>query len=76
MYVTREELVKTRVKLAKQMNEYIINIGDEDIWYQWIALGVPDCPAEDDFEFFAEDDEEWIDLCELFGKLVIAEGAD
>lgn len=70
MYVTREELVKTRAKLAKEMNEYIINLGDEEIWFEWIALGVPDEPTEEDFEFFAENELEWLSLCELFGRLV------
>lgn len=76
MYVTREELVKTRISIAKQMNKYIINMGDEEIWDAWITEGIPDCPQEDDYEFFAEDDNEWMDLCTLFGRLVNAEGAD
>ena len=69
MTVTREELVKIRIKLAKQMNNYIINLGDEDIWWDWIQLGIPDAPQEDDFEFFAENDDDWIELCSLFEQL-------
>ena len=76
MYVTRKELLKTRVNIAKQMHEYIIKLGDEEIWSVWIMLGIPDEPDEEDFEFFTERDEEWEDLCKLFGKLVGAEGAD
>jgi hypothetical protein len=76
MYVTREELIKTRISIAKQMNKYIIDMGDEKIWMNWITVGVPDAPTEEDYEFIAENDEEWVDVCTLFGKLVGAEGAD
>lgn len=68
--MTRQELVKTRIDLAKQMNEFIINLGDEDIWEVWITTGIPDAPQEDDYEFFANDDDEWNELCGLFGRLV------
>lgn len=76
MYVTREELVKTRISIAKQMNRYIIDMGDEEIWMDWITVGIPDAPTEEDYESIAEDNEEWMDLCVLFGRLVNAEGAD
>ena len=52
------------------MNNFIINLGDEDIWEAWITTGIPDAPQEDDYEFFANDDNEWYELCELFGRLV------
>ena len=67
--VTHEELVQTRIKMLKEMNKYIIEMGDEEIWMDWITLGVPDEPSEDDYEFIAEDDDEWNNVCDLFGKL-------
>ena len=70
MMVERQELINTRITLAKQMNEFIINLGDEDIWEAWITTGIPDAPQEDDYEFFANDDDEWNELCGLFGRLV------
>ena len=70
MYVTREELVKTRISIAKQMNKYIIDMGNEEIWMDWITVGIPDTPTEEDYESIAEDNEEWMYLCTLFGKLV------
>ena len=73
MYVTREELIKDRINVAKAMNKYILEKGDEEIWFDWIALGVPDCPTEEDYEFIASDDDEWMDLCKLFGRLVNAD---
>ena len=70
MAITHEELIKTRITLLKQMNEYIINLGDEEIWMHWIYVGVPDEPSEDDYEFIAENEEEWLDVCKIFGQLV------
>lgn len=69
-YMTREELVQTRIELLKQMNQYIINIGDEEIWMDWIAVGVPDEATEEDYEFMANDEVIWCETCEIFGELI------
>lgn len=71
--VTHNDLIQLRKKLLKEMNTYIIEMGDEEIWMDWITLGVPDEPSEDDYEFIAENDDEWNDVCGLFGKLVVEE---
>lgn len=68
--MTRKELLKTRIEIAKQMNDFIINLGDEEIWETWITSGIPDEPQEDDYALFVIDDDEWNELCELFGTLV------
>lgn len=70
MTITHEELIKTRITLLKQMHEYIINLGDEEIWMHWICVGVPDEPSEDNYKFIAENEEEWLDVCKIFGQLV------
>lgn len=69
MKVTREELVATRKRLAEEMNTYIIEMGDESVWMAWIAGGIPDEPDEEDFVFVAENDDQWNNLCKLFGRL-------
>lgn len=66
----QNDIYELRVKLLKQMNDYIINIGDEEIWGDWILAGVPDEATEDDYNFIAHDEECWVDTCTLFGKLV------
>ena len=73
MTVTHNDLIQLRIKLLKEMNAYIIEMGDEEIWMDWITLGVPDEPSEDDYEFIAENDYEWNDVCGLFGKLAVEE---
>ena len=47
----QNDIYECRVKLLKQMNDYIINIGDEEIWGDWILAGVPDEATEDDYDF-------------------------
>ncbi len=70
MTVVSEEMVTIRKKLLKDMHQYIIEMGDEDIYMDWTTLAVPDEPCEADFQFIAEEDENWIDTCRLFGTLV------
>ena len=66
----REELIQTRIELLKQMNQYIINIGDEEIWMDWITLCVPDEATEDDYQYMAEDSSTWNYTCKIFGDLI------
>ena len=73
MTVVNKEMVAIREKLLKDMHNYIIEMGDEDIYMDWVTLAVPDEPCEADFQFIAEEDENWIDVCTLFGKLVKAD---
>ena len=61
--------VMTRIELLKSMNEHIINIGDEDIYDDWFALGVPDEPSYDDYEFIAENDDEYEAVTKLYHAL-------
>ena len=68
------ELQKTRVELLKGMHNYIVNLGDESIYGAWILTGIPDSPDENDFRFFATDNEEWGYICRLFARLTIEKG--
>lgn len=65
-----KEMVGIRIKLLKDMHQYIIEIGDEEIYMDWVTLAVPDEPREDDFESIAEDNENWIYCCKTFYRLV------
>jgi len=62
---------KTRVELLKGMNTYMLQLGDETLLGAWFLTGIPDCPDEEDFEFFATDDDEWNYIVRLFGRLTI-----
>jgi len=68
----REKKIALRVDFLKQMNKYVLeHIYDEEAHIGWLMLAIPDAPTEDDFLEIAEDDEEWADICEYFGKLVM-----
>lgn len=41
MFVTKEEMNKTRLNLVHQMHEYIMNTGDEDIYEIWNRDCIP-----------------------------------
>lgn len=69
MTVTKEEMRKTRLDLVHQMHNYIMNTEDEEIYEIWLRDAIPDCPCEEDFEYFADDASEFRELCELFGRL-------
>ena len=63
--------VKDRMKILRQMDAYIISHdSDESIWLTWIALGIPDGADDDDYEMIAKDEESWVEICTLFGKLI------
>lgn len=65
---------KTRVELLKEMNTYMLQLGNETLLGAWFLTGIPDCPDEEDFEFFATDDDEWNYIVRLFGRLTIERG--
>ena len=68
--MTRKEMYKIRLALVHQMHGYIMNTGDEEIFEVWSRDCLPDNPCEEDFEFFANDANEFRTLCEIFGHLV------
>lgn len=70
MEVTKNEMNKLRLDFVHQMHNYIMDTGDEDIYEVWARDGIPDSPSEEDFEWYAFNQQEFKYLCELFGKLV------
>lgn len=65
---------KARMSQLKAMHEVMINANDENIYMSWITCGVPDCPSDDDYEFIAEDDENYNEAVDLFIKLIQRKG--
>lgn len=60
---------RQRILKLKEMHKIMINISNEDYYFSWILTGVPDEPSEDDYEFIAENDEEYRDVCVTFARL-------
>ena len=75
MFVTKEEMNKTRLNLVHQMHEYIMNTRDEEIYEIWIRDCIPDDPCEEDFEYFT-DPVEFEKICSIFGYLARRDGLE
>lgn len=73
MVVSHEEIVRTRLRLTEQMNDYILRTKDEILIEMWQIGGIPAHPDEKDFEYYANDETEFRALCEFFGRLVYCE---
>jgi len=63
-------IIDFRVAQLKAMHEVMKNANDENIYMSWVTYGVPDCPNEDDFEYIAEDNDSYNEICDLFVELV------
>lgn len=68
------ETQKIRMNLLHDINEYMLRLGDETLLGAWFLTGIPDCPDEEDFELFATNDDEWVYICRLFGRLTYEKG--
>ena len=67
--MTRKELIKLRINFLWDFHKYIIELGDEKIYFAWIEEGVPDEPDEGIMREIAEDDEQWTDVVKVFSRL-------
>lgn len=68
-------MIKTRIAILQTMHEFVINkFNDEENIMEWLTYGVPDCPDESDYEFIAEDEENFNEIVDLFQKLKKKEG--
>ena len=59
----------TRLHNVKLMHETMIDMNNENCYFKWI-YEMPDEPQEDDFEWFAEDEERYMELYLYFVKLL------
>lgn len=58
-----------RLKNVKLMHDTMIDMNNESAYMAWI-YEMPDEPQEDDFEWFAEDEERYMELYDYFTKLL------
>lgn len=58
-----------RLNNVKLMHKTMLDMNNEDAYMAWI-WEMPDCPNEDDFEWFAEDEERYMELYNYFIKLL------
>ena len=58
-----------RLNNVKLMHKTMLDMNNEDAYMAWI-WEMPDCPNEDDFEWFAEDEDRYMELYNYFMKLL------
>lgn len=57
-----EKEIAKRVEILKKLHEYFIEIGDEDLYYEWIEWGVPDEPSDEDYNYIASHNQEFCEV--------------
>lgn len=70
MRLSFSEMIKTRMNLLQQMHNFILSIGDEEIYEEWVTSCVPDEPSEDDYEFIASNETLWNEITEKFIQII------
>lgn len=72
-----EQIRAKRIENVRNMHGLVCELNNEGAYEWWSIDGVPDCPSDpDDFEWFAEDDENYEELIELFLKILKRYGKD
>lgn len=64
------DILILKANILGGMNEYIHEVGDEDILDDWYAYGVPDGCDEDMLMEIAEDDKSFTDISKEFTALL------
>ena len=72
-----EQIKESRIANVRRMHDLVCRLNNEGAYMWWASEGVPDCPQDpDDFEWFAEDDENYEELVTLFLKILKRYGKD
>lgn len=58
--------MEDRISVLKSMHNIMIHMNNEDAYWRWVTLGVPDEPSEDDYIFIASNDESFKECVEHF----------
>jgi hypothetical protein len=66
----KEKMIKDRVTILKDMDSYVMNLVDEEVYDTWWTKGIPNEPDEEDFRVVAENDELWEYICKLFYSII------
>lgn len=67
----RNEMTILRANILGGMDSYIRELGDEEIWAEWIAYGVPDECSEDYLMEMAKDEPVFNEVSNLFAELIL-----
>lgn len=60
---------ENRLTMVKLMHETMVYMNNSIAYMNWI-YEMPDCPSEEDFVWFAEDEDRYMELYTYFTKLL------
>ena len=61
------DIITLRANIMGGMNEYIKELGDEEIYMKWIMVFPDECD-EDELMEMAEDEKIWLDVVKCFAR--------
>ena len=67
-------LTDMRIDSLRQMQDYICNMGNDDLWYNWNDK-IMEPIYEDLFKIIANNDDYWKNACKVFNENIISKKA-
>ena len=67
---TIDTVIVSRVEALKAMHTLCTYLNDEDGYFEWIELGVPDDPDKSDFIEIASDESYFDEVAEVFYNVI------
>jgi len=61
-----DKTIEKRAKVLKELNDLILDTGDEDIFERWFMLGIPDGATAFDYCEIASRTDTFCDMLECF----------
>jgi len=71
-----EQNKKERIEILKQMHNIMLHMNNENAYYDWIQLGVPDCPSKEDYEYISDNNDDFNESVEWFVRCIKVYGKD
>lgn len=58
--------MEDRINLLMSMHNIMLHMNNEDAYWSWVILGVPDQPSRNDYEFIASNEDAFRECVEHF----------
>ena len=62
--------LKDRINTLRKYHQQIIDLGDEEAYEWWIAVGVPDEPTTSEYSYIAQSPSEYEETVRLAEKIL------
>ncbi len=66
----KNDVIQSRIALLKAMDNAVRNMNDERAFDPWLMGGVPDGATEEDYEYIADNHEDYIGTVKLFANII------